>query len=366
MSLLSSLHFCAELERQFGREELAKSIVTASSSDIKDPMKGNRFWAPNAAVLGLLVTDATNGQQLLDSQPGWGKFLLMMHPRALAWAIAIAPRLMGEHSEQVKDLPVASSSIPVFNAAAYKRGEQRCIIVNAPLLLGLETINGVLFAAADEAEDRRGLLPRIFWSRRAKEHMGELWGRYNHVVAWLMNPLSNTFPRSHWHASKLYSDESDIAGHNQTYFQALFILLHEYAHIVAGHFASAQNAEKADNKASNRFTLPSYATENSELASDALALQWISHLPEICQINGKAVPPDRAKTMIVLSLTHLFFALASIEGKLIQEGEEPGDDEHPLALIRWALMCTTLRKHSDYSETVEMCVAMLGWFSHKF
>lgn len=343
-----------KVERQRGVFEQSISLLqqTLSSPD------GDRFWAPVDPGAVLDDSDKLSAQDFYQTALNKGLWYIAFQPRQLYWAWSYALRLHEHSSPMLADIPVSASSLPVFNAAAIRNDTATCVLVNFPLLLGLEICNAKYFSVLDAViTGWEPYLPAFLWKRLSRTVMRPVWRDYQHAIRWILNPQTYSHQFIPWRKREIQTDHNCVAGHNVVYLQALFIVLHEFGHICSGHLDQGPMLDKH----SAPVLIPS--SPDLELQADEFAVRSLGSLVKGFSINGIGVKGESAVEMVLVALVFLFMTFASIEGWQLNLGISLEYKTHPPALLRWAHIMALLKKDPSFAPRVDEYARSLALFS---
>jgi TPR repeat protein len=329
-----------KIEDDFGRADATRRIFLHTLDPERHP-DGNWFWQPATRPNRRLTWNEFRKYEALvydDPFPGIGVLSEFFQPRSLEWAHDICGTLFEPEARYLLDIPVGFTTIPSANASATIISSGEAVLVDLPLLVGLEAANQNLIVNARGQTDiptffetARKLLPfgklwRLFGSRAASTILRTAWLQLETTIGWMRHPegdfpLLSGIGSNHFHW-----------GRTLAHYQTLFVLLHEFAHIHLGHLKASEDAS-------------SQAVREAEYAADCQALQWIMrlaehHIPSIQSELRVKVLPEEARNCVVAAIAMLLIVFL-----LLEDTREELQD-HPYPSHRMQRLCTAANDRS--------------------
>lgn len=340
--------FVDYIEKRKGSQEATPKIIEDLKPTLLDSYSnvdelgfplGNRYWANNIEyVIKLNNFDQQKFEDFVIKRANSKKLFPVLLPRALKWAITTAKNLVKNDVKNIDEIVISPTFLPTFNGTACFGSGFAVILVNVQLMFGLEALNAKYFSLANIARDDVSK----FDVNVLSEKRNQLYDEYVKLINWILDPINIPSPRF----DKDSRDENLIAAHNTTYFQILFVILHELAHFYAGHLGNTpyNNTEMIFRNACHL---------EQEHEADRIAFKWYKRIFSGFEMNGVHVDSETARSIGLNSLTALFCAWMVIEGYLITTGSDPDYGTHPGAGERWAYFVVDAQKDLSLAKHLD-------------
>lgn len=271
---------------------------------------------------------------------------LYYRPWLLQWALREAELALGDQWALVKDFPVGAITAPIFNACACKSPDGwKVVVLNLPLIMRLYDITLSLTHAYSFVEADQS---------KAEEHRVAFQSKIRQVRSLPQDDLSALFVGGgdlEWGADAVAV--SELAA-----FQILFVLLHEYAHIVLGHLGPTelQLAHPMDDSESGikYFT----RSQAQEFAADARAYEWMLGLAERLADEPQHGLQESAWYKATVAPCFIFPLLRELE-------RGTSSDTHPPAMTRLKFLFALCRKSEQRRDTEAGSILGVGLYKYK-
>lgn len=239
-------------------------------------------------------------------------------PRFIVVAREVAEPLMEDDWKKVEDILVAPVSVPVLNAAAVRSDDgAMAVIVYAPMYVFLPMVNGLVWAAAEAADD---------------SDLGKL-GALRRQMDKHLEAVLDMRKTDHASLYRFPTVAEYKTSHDLQRVQSIFVILHEYAHVTSGHLS---NSSLVQGTAIGLRSSVSFYTQSQiqEFEADAQAMHWLlSGTLEQIFVRVQPIFNDLGFA-ISRSLGALFALLACVESLLPQSDSHPGIVDRSTALQR--------------------------------
>ena len=223
---------------------------------------------------------------------------MFYQPSSLSWAKDKAKAIMGPDWACVESLTVATVTIPVFNAAAVRCNHAfDLILINVPLIMLLSGLNNTLWVAYQH------------WINLQWDDLPSLRRELSRRIGYVLQPrfeggvdlpLTQALAIFRWISMS-------------TNIQILFILLHEYAHVILGHLDSA--ALSRESLLNKELVGVKYYTQSQEqeFEADRKASAWIFESPVDLLADKESSLSSDIYEFVPMSIVFLFTLFTALD-----------------------------------------------------
>lgn len=226
------------------------------------------------------------------------------HP-FLEWALKLAPTLLGDDWSRVSGVPVRPSWAARFNSVACRRNgdDAHVVLIFIAIIFGSVDLNQHMLHFLLDLDPLNPATPR---------GLGRLWmffrSRQRMMKCAQHMAIQFDVVPPQWRVPQHQTVAAGCA-----YFQALFVLLHELAHVFHGHLGKLQTiATSSDGVAAE---LKVASLPELEYEADQTAFVWLLRLvdqPSLVKETGVKSEPAAVRFAIELATQTFFAGMAAV------------------------------------------------------
>jgi len=266
---------------------------------------------------------------------------MFYQPQSLSWAQEKAKAIMGSDWLSVDFLPVSTVTVPVFNAAAVRCNQAFDVILfNIPLIMLLPNLNDTLWTVHKQ------------WMEIQWNDLPLLRSELSRRLGYVLHPTFGGFDFQFTQDQAVFRFTS-----MSTNLQILFILLHEYAHVVLGHLDAT--ALSMASPLNHNLSGVKYYTQSQEqeFEADRKACSWLFDSPVDLLEDEEIRLSSDIYEFVPWSVVFLFTLFSALDQETVSLS-----DTHPPAWERLKFVRDAVSQSLYYGDSISLVDDLIHFF----